>query len=456
MASAPIQRHGPCPCGSTRRWVDCCLPWEEAFRRLVARLAAFAATDTVRRLRPRAASVFWNAEGPEAVGRRKSAGSDACFAEWMLQDYVAPKRTGPLLGEFADTATEIGPREGQVLLAMLLTPLRAFEVTEAPGPRGAPVKDLLRGAEDILGPLGMPEGLIRSDVCIGRLVPVGRLRRPGVGLLRFPPGSQGELLAYLRAAYGLSRPGRHVSLEDYVDRAAHLYHHFFLERGRDLGARTHRTCRWSPLALGHVTYRGTEAARIRAALARQASLELVEEVEARIRYVWVDRTLGVTVGTVIWQLDHLQASAETEEDLARLTDFLEACLRGLVQRVPADAMPAAGQVPQAVPRADSGPAGTTFLQRMLEHWSDAPSAALSGRTPREACGSETGRDEVTRVLLGLERDMARQKRLGRAWRDVGPLWEQLHLVPSSAPRGAGGEDSFPSVSARARSRGLAR
>jgi hypothetical protein len=374
----------------------------------------------------------------------------------MLQDYVAPKRTGPLLGEFADTATEIGPGEEQVLLAMLLSPLRAFEVTEAPGSRGAPVKDLLRGAEDVLGPLGLPEGLIRSDVCIGRLLPVGRLRRPGVGLLRFPPGSQGELLAYLRASYGLSRPGRHVSLEDYVDGATHLYHHFFLERGRDLGARTHRTCRWAPLAPGHVTYHGREAARIRAALARQAALELVEDVAARIRYVLVDPTLAVAVGTVVWQLDHLQASAETEEDLARLTDFLETCLRGLVQRVTTDTTPAAGQVSQAVPRAESGPAGTTFLQRMLERWSDAPSVALSGRTPREACGSETGRDAVTRRLLGLERDMARQKRLGRAWRDVGPLWEQLHLVPPSTPRGAGGEDSFPSASARARSRGASR
>lgn len=456
MASAPVQRHGPCPCGSTRRFVECCLPWEEAFRRVVARLAAFAATDAVRRLRPRAASVFWNTEGPEAVGRRKSAGSDACFAEWMLQDYVAPKRTGPLLGEFADTATEINPSEEQVLLAMLLSPLRAFEVTEAPGSRGAPVKDLLRGAEDILGPLGLPEGLIRSDVCVGRVVPVGRLRRTGVGLLRFPPGSQGELLAYLRASYGLSRPGRHVSLEDYVDGATHLYHHFFLERGRDLGARTHRTCRWVPLTPGHVTYRGTEAARIRAALARQTALELVENVEARIRYVLVDPTLGVAVGTVVWQPDHLQASAETEEDLTQLTDFLETCLRGLVQRVTTDVPPVAGQVSQALPRAESGPAGTTFIQRMLEGWSDAPSAALSGRTPREACESETGRDEVTRVLLGLERDMARQKRLGRAWRDVGPLWEQLHLVPPSAARGAGGENNLPTVGARARSRGVTR
>ena len=162
--------------------------------------------------------VFWNTEVPDDTPHGRSAGSDACFAEWFLHDYVAPKRTGPLLGEFADAAEGLSAREEQLLFAMLLTPIRAFEIAEPPGPRGVAVKDLLAGSEWVLGPLGVPEGLIRSDVCIGRLLPVGRLGRPGIGLLRLPPGSQGELLAYLRATYRLSQAGRHVSLEDYADR----------------------------------------------------------------------------------------------------------------------------------------------------------------------------------------------------------------------------------------------
>ena len=450
VAAPQLQRHGSCLCGSRRALAACCLPWEEAFRSLVARLAAFIGTHTVRRLTARAGEVFWKADVPKSAAPGRGAGSDACFNEWLLQDYVAPKRTGSLLGEFADAAVELSVREEQLLSALLLTPVRAFQVMEAPGPRGVLVKDLLTGSEGVLGFLGLPDGLIRSDVCVGRLLPFGRLRRPGISLLRFPPGSQGELLAYLRAAYGLSRPGRHVSFEDFVDGAAHLYHHFFLDRGRELGGRAHRTCRWAPFAVGRVQYRAVEAARIRAALARQSALERFEEGEGSGRYLWVDRMHAVALGTVLVQPDQIQASAETTEDLEKLTEFLEACLRGLIQRVPSGAVPSGAPASEHVAQPTSGPAGTAFIRRMLDRWPDVPWAVLSERTPREACRSQAGREEVAHALLGLEREMARQKRLGRAWGEVGPLWEQVNLPqPSSLHAPAGGEGR-PSVTARER------
>ncbi len=172
MSAPHLQRHAPCLCGSRRVLADCCLPWEEAFRSLVARLAAFRGTETVRRLTARAVEVFWKADVPTRAATGRGAGSDACFSEWLLQDYVAPKRTGALLGEFADAATGLGAREDQLLFALLLTPVRAFQVMETPGPRGVLVKDLLTGSEAVLGFLGLPDGLIRSDVCVGRLLPL--------------------------------------------------------------------------------------------------------------------------------------------------------------------------------------------------------------------------------------------------------------------------------------------
>jgi len=435
-----LQRHAACLCGSGRALADCCLPWEEAFRSLVARLAAFSATDAVGQLTAPAGEVFWKADVPKSAAPGRGAGSEACFSEWFLQDYIAPERSGPLLSEFADAATGFGTREEQLLLALLLTPARALQVMEPPGPRGVQMKDLLTGSEAILGFLGLPDGLIRSDVCVGRLLPFGRLKRFGISLLRFPPGSQGELLAYLRATYRVSRPGRHVSFEDFVDGAAHLYHHFFLDRGRELGGRAHRTCRWAPFAAGRVRYRVIEAARVRAALARQSALERVEEAEGGDRYRWVDRLHAVTLGTVFVQPDEIEVRAETSEDLAKLAEFLEACLRGLIRCLPADAVPSPAPAFASAGQPTSVPAGTVFVRRMLDCWADLPLAALSERTPREACQSQAGRVEATRALLGIERDMARQKRLGRAWAEVEPLWERLNLTRPSAPRASAGEE----------------
>lgn len=450
MVGPRLQRHASCLCGSGRALADCCLPWEEAFRRLVARLAAFSGTDTVRRLAARAGEVFWKSDVPKSAAPGRGAGSDACFSEWFLQDYVAPKRTGSLLGEFADAAAGLSAREEQLLFALLLTPVRAFQVMEPPGPGGMLVKDVLTGSEAVSGCLGLPDGLIRSDACVGRLLPFGRLRRPGISLLRFPPGSQGELLAYLRAAYGISRPGRHVSFEDYVDGAAYLYHHFFLDRGRELGGRAHRTCRWAPFAVGRVRYRAVEAARIRAALARQSALELIEEEEGRRRYLWVDRMHAVALGTVLVHPDEIEVSAETTEDLAKVTEFLEACLRGLVQRVAADAVSSETAAAEPTVQQTSAPAGTAFIRRMLDCWPDVPCALQSDRTPREACRSKAGRGEVANALLGLERDMERQKRLGRAWGEVGPLWERLNLAQPLPPHASAGEQTVPRFAAGGR------
>jgi hypothetical protein len=258
-------------------------------------------------------------------------------------------------------------------------------------------------------------------------------------------------MAYLRATYRLARAGRHVSLEDYADRAGHLYHHFFLDRGRELGGRAHRTCRWTPFIAGRIRYRGDQTVRIRAALNRQPALERMKDWEDGVRYLWLDRLQGVTAGTVWFRGDEVQVSADTEEDLERLGALLESCLRGLVRREPAETAPTAPGTPATAARHGGGPAGAAFIRGFLERWPEMASPTLSDETPREACRSAAGREAVVQLLLGLERDMARQKRLDRAWGEIGPLWERLNLAPPSLTQGSGGEERLPSVTPRPRS-----
>jgi hypothetical protein len=165
---------------------------------------------------------------------------------------------------------------------------------------------------------------------------------------------------------------------------------------------------------------------------------------------------GVALGTVVVRPDAIEASAETAEDLEKLVEFLEACLRGLIERVPTDAIH--GGAPAAEPGAPptSAPAGTAFIRRMLECWPDVPQPGFSERTPREVCRSQSERDEAAHALLALERDMARQKRLGRAWGDVGPLWERLGLAHPSPAHAPAGVEAAQSVGARERRAGAKR
>jgi len=159
---------------------------------------------------------------------------------------------------------------------------------------------------------------------------------------------------------------------------------------------------------------------------------------------------AVALGTVLVHPDEIEVSAETTEDLAKVTEFLEACLRGLVQRVAADAVSSETAAAEPTVQQTSAPAGTAFIRRMLDCWPDVPCALQSDRTPREACRSKAGRGEVANALLGLERDMERQKRLGRAWGEVGPLWERLNLAQPLPPNASAGEQTVPRFAAGGR------
>jgi hypothetical protein len=358
------------------------------------------------------------------------------FLEWFLQDYSPRRGGGTLLGAFAEAAVGLSPQEEHLLLASLLVPVRPYEVTDTSG-GWVIVTDLLTGGQQAVGPFGLPGPWIRSDLLICRLLPVGRLIRPGGSLLLLPAACREELLAYLRVTYQVARPARHLSLEDFLDGSPHLYHHFFLLRGRTLGGRAEETLRRAAFSPGRLTYRGEETSRVRAALDRQLELERDEVTGGEVRYAWIDRDRALTRASVLVRPLEVQVSADTQEDLAAAKDFLDTCLRGLIQPTGEQADEAAAFLRnEATPRRPGVP-GTAFLMRILDGWADTPSPLLDDRTPRDAVKSRTGRQQVATLLLDVERDMARQKRLGRAWANVTPLREELHLLPVASRSLAG-------------------
>jgi len=356
------------------------------------------------------------------------------FLEWFLHDQPTPRGSGPLLGEFADSAAGLGAQEEALLFSLLLAPVRPYAVTESADPRGVLViKDLLAGAERSVGPFGFTAPPIRSDVLICRLVPCGRLARPGAGLLVLPAASREELLAYVRTAYRMARPARHVPLEDFLDTSPHLYHHYFLLRGKSQGGRAEETLRRASYAPGWRSYRGKDLTRIRASLDRQMELERQTSTRGEVRYVWVDLERGVARATVCIRPEEIRVTADTREDRTEAAHFLETCLRSLIEFVGEETPEVEDVGGDAAPRRASVTPGTVFFTRALDRWPDSPSPLLEDRTPRQAVRSRTGRQQVAGILFGLEREFDRLRRLGRAWADLTGLRGQLDLPSAASP-----------------------
>jgi hypothetical protein len=164
-------------------------------------------------------------------------------------------------------------------------------------------------------------------------------------------------------------------------------------------------------------------------LDRQQELEPKERPEEGIEYAWVDLERAVVRATVLVRDREVRVRADTYEDLAEARCFVETCLRGLIHPV-TEEFEESGVISGATPPPGvSQPRGSAFLKTFLDRWPDIPSPVLDDRTPREAGKSQSGRRRVADLLLGMERDFARQKRLGRAWADITPLREQFVLTP---------------------------
>ncbi|MBI4537006.1 MAG: hypothetical protein HY712_03490 [candidate division NC10 bacterium] len=452
MSLLKVLRQGDCPCGSGAGRAACCLPWEEAYQRLLARLLAFAEAPEIRRAAEAAAGLFWGTEEPGAIRRR--TGAELCFLEWFLQDYTPEGRSGTYLAAFADRVGELPWLEAQLLLGLLLAPMRVYEVAESPSERGLPLKDLLTGEERVLGPFGIGRQSIRSDLLVCRAVPFSRVARAGMGILRLPAGSREELSAYVRMAYRVSRSPRHVSLEDFLDGNPHLYHHFFLAQGGGTGAEAWQTVRGLRYAPGRLVYRVEDAARLRAALRRQSAILPEAPRERGEGYRWTDPQWGIVRARLVLAASEMTVWTETREDLAAAAEFVGRILQGLVRAVACE--PGTVAPPPTWPGAPGAErGGRSFLRRALAAWPDVPLPALGERSPRQAAPLPALRRSVASLLGGLERDLARQKRLGRAWVDVSDLWGSLGIV-ELAPAQAGAREGRGKVPRTERRGGMRR
>jgi hypothetical protein len=433
MSRRAAPHRGACPCGSGQPIAACCQPREEDFQRVVARLLAFAEAPEVRRDAEEAAELYWT---PQSTGSWRTRPDAALrFLEWILHDYAPEGSRGPRLAEFADQAGDLPTPEQQLLLTLLLSPVRAYLVADSPGVRGVSLEDLLTGEERLLVPFGVGSSLIRADILVCRTIPFGHAARAGMGIIRLPGGCREELFAYLRMAYQVSRPPRHVALADFLDGGPHLYHHFFLDHGVRAGAEAWATVRGYAYRPGGARYRVENGLRLRAALSRQPDLEREGPGEGDETYRWRDPRWGVTRARFVLGGAALTVWAETGEDLAAATEFVGRILQGL-----ASPSPPALSI-DASPKRPGGPAterrGRAFLRRAVAAWPDFALPVLGGRSVRQAALLPGLRRAAAALLAGLEGDLARQKRLGRAWVDVSPLWDALgiaDLAPAHARR----------------------
>ena len=181
-----VGRNDPCPCGSGRKYKQCCLAKDEtlASERRVLRRAADSLlpklVDATRALPDQVAPAFtrfWENKYPltqlSTLDEIEDRGSER-FLTWFVFDYVLDDGTTLLQRVIADpTLIEATTEEQQVALSWQHVRLRAWGVDETRRGEGVTVSDLLTSTSVPIADTVAASRLMVGEVVIAHLLPVG-------------------------------------------------------------------------------------------------------------------------------------------------------------------------------------------------------------------------------------------------------------------------------------------
>jgi hypothetical protein len=453
-----VARNNPCPCGSGRKYKRCCLAKEKR----ATRDARF--DDAVgRRIQDWSAEVAGDeisAALEEFVGSdRTMSDSDAqIFAIWFNNDRGLSGGGTPAERYAARPDLRADEREAASRITAATLGLHRVLAVE-PG-HWIVLEDIVRGTRVRVRSTNVSRDAVRWDILLGRVM-AGEPESLWGPVRFFEPHEEPELLAELRRLAGAD--------DDDAENGADLSAAF---RDGALELMRFKPSSWSvtpsfftpegdPMAHGQATWRVSEPAVARDRLRAFGDLlpEEPPEIEITVRR---DRLLtkdrpalpqgalvieaerfddrdSIPIARLWLERAELCAEAMSEERLdlaieAVVTDFGD--IAELVER---DVTPIEERLEEhresGADVADETPSGLSpaqerhllgsFMASRMRRWLDEPLPALDGETPREAVAGER-RDEVVRLVRGLENHADRARRRGEPAAEVS--WLRTELV----------------------------
>jgi hypothetical protein len=443
-------RNDPCPCGSGKKYKQCCLTRAQATPEITREDRTEAMTALLRYLQrdefgdalADAALIWADAPGndPQAALDRinEQETSLQMFLEWLFFDL--PGQNERTISErfLASRQWTIGPRAVDYIRLMQGTHLRAFQVRRVERDVGLDVRDLWTKGDLFISERTATHELAVWDILVARVVPYpdGTHRIDGT-MMALPPEAEAELKEELKFAHEVfleDYPGS--SEADFFKQEAPSYmHDLWMAYVAEREPPTLQTVEGDPITTSRLEFQVADPREALATLDREPDFEQ----EAEGRAVWLEpgeETRRRLLGELTVDDNGLVLVTFSRERAARGRARLEAVLGPLPLRREEHHEPGSGPPPAHWQAAGETPdlAESLDLQHLPElqdwlaqkdrEWLDLDIPALDGMTPREAAKNRRMRPRLKSLLMQMEN---RQARLSGHARDTAWMWKELGL-----------------------------
>jgi hypothetical protein len=242
-----VGRNDPCPCGSGKKYKNCCLKkdraqhlresaWHRQEQATAEKLLAFAQRPAFQRQLSVAFDLFWNGRYGVEGWNLLDQGEIGRFLEWYIHDYRLEQSKKRIIDLFLEEM-------GTTLLADELERVRSwsdsfislYRITKLQ-PDAISLLDVFQGTEDTsagdsLGQLGLV-----GDLLLGRLLHTSQPAHFSWAATLLPATVEANLISPMTRAYEQYRE-RYVeaSLPEFLSRSSYLMNHELLRLGAETG-----------------------------------------------------------------------------------------------------------------------------------------------------------------------------------------------------------------------------
>lgn len=410
--------------------------WKRYEQILLDKLSSFGRQACSESTLNHALEQFWGPRGLSAPEFDDEA-SFARFFDWFVFDYRRTNRTRRVVERFRATlGGELSEEEHLLLDAWEDASLGLFEVTAVrPGEGGMVLTDLFTGERLEVRDEEAAERLHKYDLVFARPLRVGDGYSLSSACLVVPRSWKPALERLVwdeYARFARRYPG--AGWRAFFRARAHRLNRFLVERFLDRPEPRLQTASGENLVLCRAWYDVTDPEEVAAILAGLPGFQQAAAGEDGGVWHWfkVQAVGALVLGEVRLRGGRLRLQCLARERLALgkrlLAEALGERIRHRVDefRNPRDLVE--GRLASVAPLPEDVTAAVTqFLYNYYRRWVDAPVPALGGRSPRQACATEEGRQQVAELLKHLENLEDKKKRAGQPHIEVNVIRRELGL-----------------------------